>query len=94
MLISSYPVDGLEELDVHGVSSELSLYLDQGVTGGHGLHQEAVSWQRQRVRSALLELTLSSLAHPGQVQITLSQGPRLSGVKCESQATFYTFGFI
>ena len=40
-----YPVDGLEELDVHGVAGELALYLDQGVAGGHSLHQETVSGQ-------------------------------------------------
>ena len=74
---SSYPVDGLEELDVHGVSGELALDLDEGVTGGHGLHQQAVGGQSQGVGGALLELALPSLAHTGQVQVTLGQGPGL-----------------
>ena len=74
---SSYPVDGLEKLDVHGVAGELSLYLDQGVAAGHCLHQEAVCGQSQRVGGALLELALSGLTHPRQVQVTLSQGPSL-----------------
>ena len=93
LIFLSYPVDCLEELDVHGVAGELPLYLDQGVTRGHGLHQEAVSGQGQRVGDALLELALPGLAHPRQVQVTLGQGPRLCGVKSEKQATFYTFGY-
>ena len=40
-----YPVDGLKELDVHGVSGELALDLDEAVAGGHGLHQHAVRRQ-------------------------------------------------
>ena len=74
---STYPVDGLEELDVHGVPGELALDLDEGVAGGHGLHQQAVGGQGQGVGRVLLELALPRLAHPGQVQVTLRQGPRL-----------------
>ena len=69
-LTSTYPVDCLKQLDVHGITGELALDLDQRVTGGHGLDQEAVCGQGLRIRNTLGELAFSGLAHSRQVQVS------------------------
>ena len=77
MSYQSYPVDRFKQLDVHRVPGEVTLDLDEGVAGGHGLDQETVGWKVVRVRHILLELSISRLTDPGQVQVSLSQGPSL-----------------
>ena len=76
-LTSTYPVDCLKQLDVHGITGELALDLDQRVTGGHGLDQEAVCGQGLRIRNTLGELAFSGLAHSRQVQVSFCQGSSL-----------------
>ena len=72
-----YPVDGLKQFDVHWIAGELALDLDEGVTGGHGLDQEAVCGQSLRIRNTLRELSLSGLANCCQVQVSFCQGSSL-----------------
>ena len=74
---SVYPVDGLKQFDIHGVAGELAIDLDEGVAGGHGLHQEAVCGEGEGVRGALLELAVPGLAHARQVQVALGECPGL-----------------
>ena len=79
---SSYPVDCLKQLDVHRVSGEVALDLDEGVAGGHGLDQETVRGKVGGVGDVLLELSVPGLADPGQVQVALSQCPSLQHELC------------
>ena len=73
----TYPLYGLEELDVERVPGELSLEPDEGVARGHGLDQRRVQGQLRGVGDHLRELGVPGLADARQVQVALCQGTRL-----------------